>query len=98
MVSVDGGEQSLDSYHYVDGDLDSIHHAFGETAYPLLEKEGFQVPPNWTLSELAEEVIKAEGDISLASEALQDLLTHQSTSWYFSELLDFIRSVIGFWG
>lgn len=96
---VEHSEQSLDqapdSYSYLDGDLESIHHSAGETLYNLLQQAGIQAPQSWTMPELAAEVIDAQGDISYASEVLQDLLTHQVNSFYFEQTVELVRLIMG---
>jgi hypothetical protein len=98
-VSVEDSEQSLDpapdSYSYLDGDLDSIHHSAGETLYNLLQKAGIKAPQSWTMPELAAEVFDAQGDIPYASEVLQDLLTHQVNSFYFEQTVELVRLIMG---
>lgn len=96
---VDQSEQSLDqapdSYSYLDGDLDSIHSCTGETLFFLLQQAGIPAPQSWTMTELAAEVIDAQGNIAYASEVLQDLLTHQVQSRNFEQTVELVRLIMG---
>lgn len=82
-------DQAPDPY-LGDTTLYSIHTSAGETLYNLLQQAGIQAPQSWTMTELAAEVIDAEGDITYASEVLQDLLTQQGNSFYFEQTVAFV--------
>lgn len=87
-------DQAPDPY-LGDNTLHSIHTSAGETLSNLLQQAGIQAPQSWTMTELAAEVIDAQGDIDFAFEVLEDLLTHQVHSFYFEHTVQLVLLIMG---
>ena len=96
---LDEGEPLAQGFNRAPDPRDSILHAihtrFGENLNNLLSKVGVPAPDNWTPTELAAQVIDAEGNALYAFEAFDNLLTHQVHSPYFIYATELISLMMG---
>jgi hypothetical protein len=83
----------FNSYNDLDN-IASIPQKVGEILFNLLQQVGMRAPNNWTMPELAAEVIDVEGSIPDALHVLEDLLFYQTQSFYFEHTVEFVRLIM----